>query len=75
MSKAIRELYRKKGLKSPDGKGIHTYTAHKCVTNYLSKGVSKDEAWKRCMGGLGRNKAVKKTHWNPLYRKGKNEKS
>ena len=63
MSQAIKEKYRKAGLKPPDGKGIHTEQAHECVINYLKKGLSKDEAWKRCMGGLGRNLAVKKSHW------------
>lgn len=63
MSESIREKYKAAGLKAPDGKGIHTVKAHDCVINYLKKGLSKDEAWKRCMGGLGRNKAVKKSHW------------
>ena len=63
MSKRIKSEYSKAGLSSPDGKGIHTLRAHKCVISYLKKGMSKDEAWKRCMGGLGRDKAVKKSHW------------
>ena len=63
MSKAIKALYSKEGLKAPDGKGVHTALAHACVVGYLKKGFSKDEAWKRCVGGLGRNKAVKKSHW------------
>jgi hypothetical protein len=63
MSKQIREAYRKAGLKPPKGKGIHTLRAHECVIRYLKKGFSKDEAWQRCMGGLGRNRAVKKSHW------------
>ena len=63
MSQDIKAMYRRAGVKPPDGKGIHTKRAHSCVVNYLKKGISKDEAWKRCMGGLGRNKAVKKSHW------------
>ncbi len=63
MSKTIRDAYKKAGLKPPKGKGVHTLQAHKCVIRYLKKGFSKEEAWKRCMGGLGRNKAVKKSHW------------
>ncbi len=63
MSKAIRKAYRQAGLTPPKGKGIHTLRAHKCVIRYLKKGLSKDEAWKRCVGGLGRNLAVKKSHW------------
>ena len=63
MSRRIKSEYTKAGLNPPDGKGIHTLRAHKCVVNYLKKGMSKEEAWKRCMGGLGRNNAVKKSHW------------
>jgi len=62
MTKAIKKKYRKAGLKPPDGKGIHTAKAHECVINYRKKGMSKDEAWKRCMGGLGAKLAVKKSH-------------
>jgi len=65
MSQKIRAIYRKAGVESkmPEGKGIHTEAFHSCVVNYLKKGFSYDEAAKRCMGGLGRNKAVKKSHW------------
>jgi len=63
MSEQIRKIYRKAGIKPPDGKGVHTAAAHQCVVNYRKKGMSKNEAWKRCMGGLGRNRAVKKAHW------------
>jgi len=65
MSKRIREIYKKAGVASqtPKGKGIHTEAFHKCVVNYLAKGFSYDEAAQRCMGGLGHNKAVKKSHW------------
>lgn len=61
MGERIKREYKKAGIKPPDGKGIHTLAAHKCVVNYLKKGLSKSEAWKRCMGGLGKH-AVKKTH-------------
>lgn len=63
MSATIRKLYQRAGEKAPNGKGEHTLRAHKCVVNYLKRGLAKDEAWKRCMGGLGRNLAVKKAHW------------
>jgi len=68
MSKEIRELYRKAGVSMrragiKKGKGIHTKAAHSCVISYVKKGMSAKEAWKRCMGGLGRNRAVKKSHW------------
>ena len=62
MSERIRQAYRLAGLKAPDGKGIHTEKAHKCVINYRKKGMSISEAWKRCMGGLGPKLAVKKSH-------------
>lgn len=61
MSENIRREYRKAGLKSPDGKGIHTLAAHKAVIRYLKKGMSKDEAWKRVIGGMGKH-AIKKAH-------------
>gem|GEM_PF-6648094 len=60
-------MYRKAGVTPPKGKGIHTKRAHECVINYRKKGMAKDEAWKRCMGGLGAKLAVKKSH----QRKGK----
>jgi len=69
MSREIKSLYRREGLKPPDGKGIHTKVAHQCVVNYLKKGFSKDEAWKRCMGGIGREKAVKKAHQSSKYQR------
>lgn len=62
MSKAIKELYRKAGLPAPNGKGIHTTRAHRAVVRYLKQGMSKKEAWKRVMGGMGRDFAVKKSH-------------
>lgn len=62
MGKEIKKLYRDAGLTPPDGKGIHTKRAHACVIFYLKKGFSKDEAWKRCMGGIGADLAVKKSH-------------
>lgn len=68
MSEAIKREYRKAGVKAPDGKGIHTLRAHRAVIEYLKKGVPKDEAWKRVMGGMGRNAAVKKSHWDPDYK-------
>lgn len=33
MTKAIRELYRKKEIKPPDGKGIHTKKFHDIATS------------------------------------------
>jgi len=64
MSKRIREIYKKGGVasKAPNGKGIHTEAFHSCVVEYLKKGFSYKEAAKRCMGGLGKKRAVKKSH-------------
>ena len=61
MSKRIKELYRKAGLTPPKGKGIHTERAHRAVIRYLKKGLSKEEAWKRVIGGMGKY-AIKKSH-------------
>jgi len=63
MSKQIREVYKKAGITPPKGKGLHTLRAHRAVISYLKKGMSKEEAWKRVMGGMGRNLVVKKSHW------------
>lgn len=62
MTEAIKRLYTSAGLAAPTGKGIHTMRAHRCVVRYLKKGFAKNEAWQRCMGGLGRDRAVKKGH-------------
>lgn len=62
MSKEIIEEYRKAGLTPPKGKGLHTMRAHRAVIRYLKQGLSEKEAWKRVMGGMGPELAVKKTH-------------
>ena len=70
MSERIKNLYKKAnvpmrraGIKK--GKGIHTEAAHQCVINYLKKGFRASEAWKRCVGGLG------KAAINPSHRRRK----
>ncbi len=63
MSERIRRIYQQAGQKPPDGKGIHTERFHRCVVDYLKKNLSYKEAAKRCMGGIGRNLAVNKSHW------------
>jgi hypothetical protein len=73
LSKKIRELYTKAGLKPPKGKGIHTVAGHSCVVAYLKKGFSKDEAWKRCIGAL-KEKAIKKSHRRTKTKKRRNKK-
>lgn len=73
MSRKIRELYRKKGIKTPNGKGIHSAKFHDIATSI--KRDNPNYPMSRCyaiaMGKLGRNKAVKKSHQSPLYRKKK----
>ena len=66
MSRTIEKLYKKRGVSMRSagikkGKGIHTKAAHECVINYVKKGVSSKEAWRRCMGALGA-KAIHKKH-------------
>jgi len=65
MSERIRKMYRKKGLKPPDGKGIHTAKFHEMATSIMrdNPGYSKSRAYSIAMGKLGRDKAVKKSHW------------
>ena len=58
----IRAVYKKAGLKAPDGKGIHTKKFHE-----MAVAIKRDNpsySMSRCysigMGKLGRNKAVNK---------------
>jgi len=65
MSKRIKELYRKAGLKPPNGKGIHTEAFHKCVISIKKKQkqgkTSKSlNPYAVCMSSLGKKKAIKK---------------
>lgn len=66
MSAKIREMYKKAGRSAPDGKGIHTETFHEMATDIMrdNPGYSKERAYSIAMGKLGRNKAVKKSHWS-----------
>lgn len=62
MPEAVYKLYRNAGLTPPKGnKHIHTLRAHKAVVNYMKKGLSKEEAWKRVQGGMGKY-AINKSH-------------
>ena len=65
MSAKIKEMYRKAGVKI-DGKGIHTTKFHEMALAIKKK--NPDYPMSRCyamaMGTLGRNKAVKKSHWS-----------
>lgn len=73
MSEAIRKLYRKKGVKPPDGKGIHTKKFHDIATSIKRDNPSypMSRCYTIAMGKLGRNKAVKKSHRSKLYRRKK----
>jgi hypothetical protein len=73
MSAKIREMYVKAGLTPPVGKGEHTQKFHSMAIGIKKSnpGMSMNSAYAIAMSKLGRNKAVKKSHWNPNYRKGK----
>ena len=64
MSKRIKELYHKAGLKPPNGKGIHSHAFHSMAV--AIKTENPEYTWSRCyaiaMNKLGRNRAVKKGH-------------
>lgn len=61
MSKKIKAMYRKAGVKAPDGKGIHTEKFHRCVIK-VTKSGSAVNPHAVCMAELGKEKAVKKSH-------------
>ena len=65
MSAIIRATYKKAGLKPPDGKGIHTKKFHEMAVAIKrdNPSYSMSRAYSIAMGQLGRNKAVKKSHW------------
>ena len=67
MTQRIREEYRKAGITPPEGKGEHTLAFHRCAIKVMKGGKSKDSAYRICMSSIGRNKAVKKSHWDPNY--------
>jgi len=61
-SRNIMKLYTDKGIKPPEGKGIHTKKFHEMATAMMENGVPKDIAYATAMKKLGRNKSVKKPH-------------
>ena len=69
MSKYIRELYKRKGVTPPDGKGIHTKEFHDVATSIKrdNPGYSMSRCYAIAMGKLGRDKAVKKSHREGNY--------
>lgn len=64
MTKAIREMYRKKGLTPPEGKGIHTKKFHEVSSSIMEDNphLGKGSAYAIAMSKLGRDKSVKKSH-------------
>lgn len=66
MSEKIRQLYRKKGIKPPDGRGIHTEKFHDIATSIKRDNPSypMSRCYAIAMGRLGSAKAVKKPHRN-----------
>lgn len=63
-SKEIKELYRKRGVTPPEGKGIHTKEFHDLASKLMQEGMDKDVAYATAMKKLGRDRAVKKEHWD-----------
>jgi hypothetical protein len=61
VSKKIKAMYRKAGMKPPKGKGIHTEKFHRCVTKVGKRG-GVTNPYAVCMASLGKKKAVKKSH-------------
>jgi len=61
MSKKIRAMYKKAGVKAPNGKGIHTEKFHRCVIDVTKKGGAANPH-AVCMASIGKEKAVKKSH-------------
>jgi len=64
MSERIKAIYRKKGIKPPAGKGLHTEKFHDMATSIKkdNPGYSMERCYKIAMGQLGAEKAVKKSH-------------
>lgn len=63
MPKAITNMYKKAGVPAPkhkSGKGKMTKAWHECRVRYMKKGMSGEEAAKRCTGGLGKENSFKK---------------
>lgn len=63
MSERIRKIYRKKGVKPPDGKGIHTPAFHNIVAGIKASGKADGvNPYKIAMWKLGKKKAVNPSH-------------
>ena len=70
MSEEIKKIYKIKGLTPPKGKGMHTRKFHEIASSIMKKGGAK-EPYAVAMSMLGRNKAVKKSHWQAAVDKAK----
>ena len=67
MSRKIERMYRKEGLKPPNGKGIHTEKFHRCVVKVegkikAGKLPAGSSAHAICMASMGADAAVKPKH-------------
>lgn len=69
MGKEIKDIYRKKGLTPPEGKGIHTKPFHQraadIMEGYSKNGITEKEkniSYATAMKQLGRNKSVNPSH-------------
>lgn len=62
MGKAIKKLYRDKGITPPKGKGMHTKKFHEIASAMIASGVPRNIAYATAMKKLGKTKAVNKSH-------------
>lgn len=69
MTKKIKALYKKAGLKAPNGKGIHTEAFHRRAVAIMKSGTAKSIAYATAMKQLGRDKSVHKSHRQEGYKK------
>ena len=72
MSKAIKAIYEKAGVRPPDGKGIHTEKFHEIAVAVKrdNPGYSMGRCYRIAMGNLGSEKGVKKSHQRNRYSEG-----
>ncbi len=64
MTEAVKKVYRKAGVKAPNGKGIHTIRFHKMAAAIKrdNPSYSMSRAYSIAMGKLGAGRAVRKSH-------------
>ena len=68
MSERIKGIYKRKGLKPPNGKGIHTVKFHEVAAAIMKKGGAK-KPYAVAMKIVTPVKAVKKSHWKTIGKK------